>query len=565
MLHWMESPAARQPPDAAEEALDWLKQLSDHPTGLIQTCAKRDLNSTIAALNYQLGDMAAAAQHMQRAIEDSLHYPTPERQFRDNLRGAQIFMPVDDTPDRVIGCLEAAERNALECEAMPSQMSFVRSFLGTLYNWQGNIERAFEVLNDNLAQTIADRDTIGQIYAYNALSNIYSYWELYNDANVNSDGAVALVRKNSYPDKPSMISDTYMLKARALMEVCPDSVPWFIALADSVNAELPYTMGPEDVDFVAGEWAYKYGGDFDDAIRRFSRYAQNAPAVKRHGAYFSLARIYFDQGKIADGERMLDSLSRYGNLVEGIPMASREALEFCLSHYAESGEQEKMRLYALALVKSDFYESDKAIKRRFATAILDFRLRHAREELSMANMEAEVNRSHLITGICLGVAVLLLTFIVVSYYYRKLQRRHLEELRRNKELQIRLDDQIEQTNTARQGLEDVKNDIDSSRTIEHLYPIELKEKGEAWFVNRFHLLYPGFERWFREHNVSIGKREQVMCMLFVLGQNSTDVASMLSIARTSVNVARYRLRKKLGLDNNTSLDDYLKAIARGED
>lgn len=140
-------------PDAAEEALDWLKQLSDHPTGLIQTCAKRDLNSTIAALNYQLGDMAAAAQHMQRAIEDSLHYPTPERQFRDNLRGAQIFMPVDDTPERVIGCLEAAERNALECEAMPSQMSFVRSFLGTLYNWQGNIERAFEVLNDNLAQT----------------------------------------------------------------------------------------------------------------------------------------------------------------------------------------------------------------------------------------------------------------------------------------------------------------------------------------------------------------------------------------------------------------------------
>lgn len=547
-----------------EPILEWLLQLRSHPTALIQNCAMCDLNSTIVSLYYQQGEMKKAAQYMDAAMSDSMYFANPERRFRDNVRCAQIYMPVDETPDRVIACLEAAEQWGSQCSNVPRQMSFVRSFLGTLYNWQGNIERAFEVFNDNLAQSLEECDTIGQIYAYNALSNIYSFWQLYDDANQNSQEAVLLVQKGDFSERPSMVSDTYMLKAKALMEICPDSVPVFISLAENVNSGIPYEMGPEDIDFLAGEWAYKYKGDYDEAIKRFTRYAENVPPIKRHSAYFWLARIQFDTGHPVQGERMLDSLSHYSRLVEGIPTASRDALEYCLGHYAALGNGEKTMLYANALVRSDFYERDKVMKKQFASAIIDFRLRHAREAINLATLEAEVSRSHLITGIWLALTVVALVFIVGSYFYRRLQIRHQEELHKNELLQSELNDQIQLTNSARKGLEVVKNDIETRSTIEHLYPIQLKEKGEAWFTNRFHLLYPGFEHNLNKLGISIGKREQVMCMLFILGQNSAEVASTLAIARTSVNVARYRLRKKLRLDNHTSLDDYLVSIANGQ-
>lgn len=114
--------------DSGDQTLEWLIQLSKHPTELIHQCGMRDLNSTIASAFYQKGDMSSAAKHLTLALEDTLYYPTPERYFRDNVRGAQIFMPVDETPERVIACLEAAEMYGKECASTPKEISFVRSF-----------------------------------------------------------------------------------------------------------------------------------------------------------------------------------------------------------------------------------------------------------------------------------------------------------------------------------------------------------------------------------------------------------------------------------------------------
>ena len=47
-------------------------------------------------------------------------------------------------------------------------------------------------------------------------------------------------------------------------------------------------------------------------------------------------------------------------------------------------------------------------------------------------------------------------------------------------------------------------------------------------------------------------------MLIYLKQNTDEIALALGISRASVNTARSRIRKKLGLQKEDSLDEYLQ-------
>ena len=46
-------------------------------------------------------------------------------------------------------------------------------------------------------------------------------------------------------------------------------------------------------------------------------------------------------------------------------------------------------------------------------------------------------------------------------------------------------------------------------------------------------------------------------MLIYMHQSNEGIALCLGITRMSVNTARFRLRKKLGLDKETDLNDFL--------
>ena len=49
-------------------------------------------------------------------------------------------------------------------------------------------------------------------------------------------------------------------------------------------------------------------------------------------------------------------------------------------------------------------------------------------------------------------------------------------------------------------------------------------------------------------------------MLIYRGSSSEEIAFALGISRESVNKARYRIRKKLNLSKETTLDDWVKEI-----
>ncbi|EFR53586.1 hypothetical protein BFAG_02281 [Bacteroides fragilis 3_1_12] len=58
------------------------------------------------------------------------------------------------------------------------------------------------------------------------------------------------------------------------------------------------------------------------------------------------------------------------------------------------------------------------------------------------------------------------------------------------------------------------------------------------------------------------RNDELLCMLILLNQSTDEIALALGISRASVNSGRSRIRKKLGLGKDESLEAYLQNIRK---
>lgn len=125
------------------------------------------------------------------------------------------------------------------------------------------------------------------------------------------------------------------------------------------------------------------------------------------------------------------------------------------------------------------------------------------------------------------------------------------------------------------GIEDVSTDI--KRAITKLPPREKEMRGSLsgilsklsvlqsdtkWddFQYYFENVHPDFyERLDRAHP-NLTAKERRLCALLSLGMSTKDIASVVNLEIRSVESSRNRLRKKLELDNDCNLFDYIKSI-----
>ncbi len=126
--------------------------------------------------------------------------------------------------------------------------------------------------------------------------------------------------------------------------------------------------------------------------------------------------------------------------------------------------------------------------------------------------------------------------------------------RKNEELRAEIESALNRITTE----EGVKPGIMS--VLGSLSPRLLTEQEEIKFRQSFNGIYPDFMRMLRKRFPAVSKNEELICMLIYRGSSSEEIAFALGISRESVNKARYRIRKKLNLSKETTLDDWVKEI-----
>jgi len=109
-------------------------------------------------------------------------------------------------------------------------------------------------------------------------------------------------------------------------------------------------------------------------------------------------------------------------------------------------------------------------------------------------------------------------------------------------------------------LSDLLSDMSNKEQIAMVTPKLYRESGEKKFRNRFMLLYPNFIKKLREAVPAVTRSEEILCMLIILDQSTEQMIDILCISRNSINMTRHRLRRKMDLDRNDTLEEKIKDL-----
>ncbi len=89
-----------------------------------------------------------------------------------------------------------------------------------------------------------------------------------------------------------------------------------------------------------------------------------------------------------------------------------------------------------------------------------------------------------------------------------------------------------------------------------------KQFDDDWeqFVYHFEQVHEDFFHRLRDKHPNLTSRDHKLCAYLRMNLSTKEIASILNITVRSAEVSRYRLRKKLGLESNEKLDEYLSHL-----
>ena len=215
------------------------------------------------------------------------------------------------------------------------------------------------------------------------------------------------------------------------------------------------------------------------------------------------------------------------------------------------------------------------------------------QEILLEKKEAEANayKSSIIILALTIILVLIILGIIIFYYRNKkkqLAKQHQSEIERNNyekeklnellkakeeglksqaliiaeylekidKIHIELDKAKEENDNLKQNKELKSIDL----LIEELSSENVKEKFRDNFEAKFLEIYPDYFERIKEHFPDITRAELRICALIKLNFDSKGMANILGISPASVDTQRSRIRKKMNLDKNQNLYDFIQKL-----
>lgn len=93
------------------------------------------------------------------------------------------------------------------------------------------------------------------------------------------------------------------------------------------------------------------------------------------------------------------------------------------------------------------------------------------------------------------------------------------------------------------------------------------EDDDNWerFQENFNIVYDNYLGTLVSMFPTLKKNDLKLCAYLKMGLSSKEIASLLNTNLRSIETARYRLRKKLGLEGGANLTGFLQAVNRDAD
>lgn len=542
-----------------EGCVAYLSNLRDSPTYLIQSRCQRDLYSILGYSLSRTENMELAEETMKKALNMELYNPTDEKYFRDYAYAGAIFFANPNEQEQVIKwCLLALEHD--KKSKNPAGAQWLNSMLGLLYKRTGKINESIELFQRSIEEARERKDLLGETNACNSLAELYLYYKLPVYANMYSNVAI----KNKLIENPMVVGLSFSIKGQVMHKLNQiDSALYYYQKADSCVNSLPYNSGLVNIDLQMGTLMVEsYNNDsLQNGIKKLERVTQQGTNGNRAIAYYQLAKAFIKSNNKPKGEYMLDSMYNILNR-HNSPIYIETAYSYALNYYLNKENIANIKKYSRKLLDEHLFRCDDKTNQRLTETIVTFQTEKTEQELKQSKIELEHNKLRLRLYIIYFISFTILLIIIIVYKRRlyRIKQKHTEE--EIKSLLSDMQETQQYITTIEEQLSELYISEENRIEIEARIPHLLRERGENKFRQHFEKLYPQFLPILRERVSNIGRKEELLCMLIMLGQDNFQIEQTMGIAHSSVNMARYRLRQKMKLEKSDSLEDAIKRLLK---
>lgn len=496
-----------------------------------------------------------------RLADEYLQFPvcTNPVQFISNaeaISGVYVYCS-NDIP-KAVRILEKAVEVYRNNGEYPNMVRVI-SRLGIYYRLVGEYEKATAInqeaiacYNDSLSENI--------VIAYGEQANLYAELGLYEQAlQYNTMAIHYSLQEDSFG-----LGDVYRFRADIFMATGDkDSVFHYLRLAGQTSAVLRSSRGVL-VNKVAFLKAYL---DYPDSLQRAVElgYAlcpdtARIPKWAKYELELYLGQALLRSGQSAKAIPMIERASQGFAAMDMIEMEFA-ANKILLEHYKQKNKIDAfMHYYNRNQVFEDSLKIDEKL-RATAAANIRFEAKRKEKENELLSARIKLQQRQLFYNIYISVTLLLILGYSVVYIVRKRRINRLLIEHSRYEIQCLLSKQQKLNRHNEQLAEQIEqltanNNLTSIRQL--VCQSLLSKEDEIAFRQSFAMIHPFFLPKIRKHYPQLTRNEELLAMLICMGQSTDEIALVMGINRSSVNVIRSRMRRNMGLLKEDSLDETIK-------
>lgn len=526
--------------------IDTFGKLKENPTETIRESLWRDLHFIYAYALYRADENDMAQKMMDDALQMEYIQHDDRLLFRDYSYAAAILYGDPTRQDEAIAYCEMA-LEAAENASSGSGVQWTTSMLGQLYRKNGMMSEAMDLYMTAVDHAIELGDKAGLANVYNLISDIYICWRYPQEAEIYSDKALSIadeVRSSS----ASVAADIYRIRGKIKkMKGEADSAFYYHNKAQAIYEVLPYNSGNDEADKELGIILI---GSEDPSQRDMGeklllRVIDKAYRVEpRAAAYAHLAQMHHNNGNDEGYRMMMDSMY---DLLKGDPDSATYYIDeyvcrYAFEHFLSEGNVDAAGLFwSLFLQQVDRRSSDNTSRTLANSSKQEIKKQH--------KVELKESTKLTITVIVSSIGIIII--LLLSFYAIHKKRSH-----KTISLVTDLENDKKKIAEELQMMAEVIKKLDTDGLQGNnpaALPAIFRKSGESLFREKFEAIYPGFLPELRNQVSNISKSEEILCMMIFLKQDLNQIAYNMGIEKASVNQARYRLRKKMGLTKEESL------------
>lgn len=550
-----------------EECVAYLRELQRSKNVLCGDLCQRDISVTLAYALSRTEDEEGGAREMDRAMKMKLHNPTNDRLFRDYGYATAVYFCVPERRDDVNRYGTMALKAISKSDNKAGE-SWVAAILGMSYIRSGDLNGAINMFKQSYNNAALRNDTLSMANTLNLMANIMINWNLYDYADEYASKAVAM--SSSVNDKNPKVCSNILANKALVMEKFgyADSARMYLERAYGYTKYLPYNSGNSDIDLIRGELLAKDPKTRKQGMDILYKVARSATSGIKTKAYYQIAQEHITHSELAAGERALDS-TIYTMSINTSPILMNNIYEYAFDYYVSTNNQEKMIKLARELNKSNKSVSNSAVLKQTAESVVEFKTRERSDELDLQQMQLEQKKKYIVIYsvvallLFVGITAVLLTKRRYAVLRQKYAEQQLETLSYKLEAMANDKNQLAAKLRSQELVQPAAHDAANTAQVkrEAFKNVKINDKeGEKRFRDMFEQLHPNFIPRLKAAVPAISRREELLSMLIALQLDNDHIEDIMCIARSSINMARYRLRTKMNLKREDSLEKKIASI-----